>query len=431
MRTPSLDAVRGFRRPVYLVALGQLVNLFGSGLVYPFATVHFHLEVGISLGVVGFGLLCNNVATAVGTAVGGFAADSVGRKPVMVTSMALSTATLTAYAAVTSATGFVAVATAAGLTLGLFPPASQAMIADLTEGSERDRAFALLKVANNAGFGLGFVAGGVLYSIAELAVFVADGLTCGVVAVLLWATLPRVRRGDEVDSDATTDATSSLAAALSDWRRAVTRPRIVFLALLNVGFAVMYAQMQATVPVVATETLGLTSAELGTLYVLNPLVIVTLQLPLVAAVGDWRRTRGLLVSAGFWAAAMLAVWVVALGPLVGVSIPAFVGVALVGAFLVLRTLGEILHSPLVSSLASDISPAAERGSGLSLVEIAKRLGFGIGAALGGAFFDFGIGHLLWPTLALGCVGLAVGVLELERRVTPAENGATGATATAD
>ncbi|WP_117591184.1 MFS transporter [Haloprofundus halophilus] len=431
MRTPSLDAVRGFRRPVYLVALGQLVNLFGSGLVYPFATVHFHLEVGISLGVVGFGLLLNNVATAVGTAVGGFAADRVGRKPVMVTSMALSTVTLAAYAAATDGAGFVAVATAAGLTLGLFPPASQAMIADLTEGSERDRAFALLKVANNAGFGLGFVVGGVLYSVAELAVFVADGLTCGVVAVLLWATLPRVRRGGDAGSEAGANAKSSLASALADWRRAVTRPRIVFLAVLNVGFAVMYAQMQATVPVVATETLGLTSAELGTLYVLNPLVIVTLQLPLVAAIGNWRRTRGLVASAGFWAAAMLAVWVVALGPLVGVSIPVVVGVALVGAFLVLRTLGEILHSPLVSSLASDISPEAERGSGLSLVEIAKRLGFGIGAALGGAFFDFGIGHLLWPTLALGCVGLAVGVLALERRVTPAENGAAGATATAD
>ncbi|WP_224449887.1 MFS transporter [Haloprofundus salilacus] len=429
MRTPSLDAVRGFRRPVYLVSLGQLVNLFGSGLVYPFATVHFHLEVGISLGVVGFGLLLNNVATAVGTAVGGFAADRIGRKPVMVTSMALSTLTLAAYAAVTNAAGFVAVATAAGLTLGLFPPASQAMIADLTDGSERDRAFALLKVANNAGFGLGFVVGGVLYTIAQLAVFVADGLTCGVVAVLLWATLPRVRRGDDGTSSETT-AASSLASALSDWRRAVTRPRIVFLALLNVGFAVMYAQMQATVPVVATETLGLTSAELGTLYVLNPIVIVTLQLPLVAAVADWRRTRGLVVSAGFWAAAMLAVWVVALGPVVGASIPVAAGVALVGTFLVLRTLGEILHSPLVSSLASDISSEAKRGTGLSLVEIAKRLGFGIGAALGGAFFDLGIEVWLWPTLALGCVGLAVGVLALERRVTPAENGAARA-ATAD
>ncbi|KTG10404.1 MFS transporter [Haloprofundus marisrubri] len=431
MRTPSLDAVRGFRRPVYLVALGQLVNLFGSGLVYPFATVHFHLEVGISLGVVGFGLLLNNVATAVGTAVGGFAADRIGRKPVMVTSMALSTVTLAAYAAVSTATGFVAVATAAGLTLGLFPPASQAMIADLTDGSERDRAFALLKVANNAGFGLGFVAGGVLYSVAQLAVFVADGLTCGVVAVLLWATLPRVRGGREDEGDPSPDAKSSLSTALSEWRRAVTRPRIVTLALLNVGFAVMYAQMQATVPVVATETLGLSSAELGTLYVLNPLVIVTLQLPLVAAIADWRRTRGLVVSAGFWAAAMLAVWVVVLGPFVGVSIPVVVGVALVGAFLVLRTLGEILHAPLVSSLASDISPERERGSGLSLVEIAKRLGFGIGAALGGAFFDFGIDHWLWPTLAVGCVGLAVGVLALERRVTPAENGVSNTATTAD
>lgn len=56
VRRPSLDAVRGFDTAVYVVALGQLVNVFGSGLVYPFATIHFHLWVGVSLAVVGFGL---------------------------------------------------------------------------------------------------------------------------------------------------------------------------------------------------------------------------------------------------------------------------------------------------------------------------------------------------------------------------------------
>ena len=69
MRRPSLDAVRGFDRAVYVVAGGQLVNVLGSGLVYPFATVHFHLEVGIALSLVGVGLLANNVALAAATAV--------------------------------------------------------------------------------------------------------------------------------------------------------------------------------------------------------------------------------------------------------------------------------------------------------------------------------------------------------------------------
>jgi len=412
-----LAPARGFSRPVYYVGAGQLLNVFGAGLVYPFATVHFHLAVGIPLSLVGTGLLANNVATAAGTALGGYAADRHGRKPVMVTSMALSAVTLAAYAAVeplaaatplSPALAFIGVATAAGLTLGLYTPASQAMIADLTAGDERDRGYALLKVANNAGFGLGFVVGGVLYGVVRLSVFVGNGLTSGIVAVLLAATLPRTRKG-------AAGAGVAVRESLSAWTDAVTERRVLALAALNVGFAVMYAQMQATVPVIASETLGLSSGALGTLYVLNPAVIVLLQLPLVAAVGHWPRTRGLVVSAVLWAASLAAVRAVA-------AAPRALGIALIGAFLLARTLGEILHSPLITSLASDLGGTAETGSQLSLLTVAKRLGFGIGSALGGAFFDYGLRWALWPTLIAVCGLLVAGLLAFERRITPAENG---------
>lgn len=411
----SLASLRGFRRPVYLIAGGQLVNVFGAGLVYPFATIHFHLVVGIPLSLVGIGLLANNVALATGTALGGYAADRYGRQPVMVVSMAFSAVTLAAYAAVESiasildvapATAFIAVAAAAGLTLGLYTPASQAMIADMTTGAQRDRGYALLKVANNAGFGLGFVVGGILYGIVQLSVFVGNGLTSGIVAVILLVGLPQIHEGAR---------DVAVRDSIGDWGAAITERRVLGLALLNVGFAVMYAQMQATVPVVATETLGLSSEALGTLYVLNPVVIVLFQLPVVAAITHWRRTRGLIVSATLWGISMAAVWLVP-------GMPVRLGIGLVGVFLVVRTFGEILHSPLVTSLMSDLGGAGETGSQLSLLEVAKRLGFGIGSAVGGAFFDYGISWALWPTLIGVCVILAISALILEQRVTLTENG---------
>ncbi|MFB6304698.1 MAG: MFS transporter [Haloferacaceae archaeon] len=409
MNAPSLDAVRGFDRGVYVVSGGRLLNVFGSGLVYPFATVHFHLQVGIPLSLVGLGLLANNVALAVGTAVGGYLADRYGRKPVMVASMALSTFSLAAYALVRTAPGFVAVATAAGLTAGLYAPASQAALADLTEPGERERGYGLLKVASNAGFGSGFVVGGLLYQTAGVAIFVVDGLTSALVAVVIAVALPRVHAGR---------GGVSLRDSVGDWTAVVTRRRVFGLAVLNVLFAVMYAQMGATVPVVAKETLGLTASQLGTLYVLNPAVIVLFQLPVVSAVAAWRRTRGLVLSAGFWAASMVSVWVAGAG-----AVPRLLGVAFVGGHLVLRTVGEILHAPLVASLASDVGGAADRGTQLSAMEIAKRLGMGAGSALGGAFFDYGLSTLLWPTLVVGCVAIGLGLLRLERELTPAENGA--------
>ncbi|MDY6765414.1 MAG: MFS transporter [Halobacteria archaeon] len=394
---------QGFDRPVYAIFVARFINVLGSGVVYPFAALYFYDEVGIPFTLVGIGLFANSVATGVGTGVGGYLADRYGRKPVMVASMALSAVTLSAYALVTTAPSFIAVASGAGFTMGLYSPASQAMIADLTAQEDRERAYALLKVASNAGFGSGFAAGGVLYSVTKTTIFVVDGVTSGVVAVVLLAILPRVR------------GKTRISTSIGDWGHAVTRPRILGLAVLNVGFAVAYAQMGSTVPVFASETLGLESQQLGALYVLNPLVIVLFQMPFVSWVESWRRTRGLVLSTGFWGASFVAI---ILAHYTSVAI----GIALVGFFLVLRTVGEILHSPLITALTSDIAETQTRGTQLSTLEIAKRLGFGIGPVIGGLFFDYGVEPLLWPTLVGMCALLAVGVLVLETGVSPEENG---------
>jgi MFS family permease len=400
---------RGFDRAVYVVLVARFVNVLGNGIVYPYFTIHFYRELSIPFSVVGAALLANNLALAAGTLAGGVLADRHGRKPVMVGSMAASAVALSAYALVTTGPALVGVAAAAGFAGGLYTPASQAALADLTDSAARDRVFGLLKVVSNGGFGAGFVAGGVLYGLANTAVFVVDGATSGVVAVVLLLTLPRIRSGAEA-------AATGLRATLANWRRAVSRPKLLALAGLNVVFAVSYAQMGSTVPAFATGHLGLTSEQLGTLYVLNPLVVVLFQLPTVSAVEGWRRTRGLVLSAGFWAASFVAV-------LAAYWTTTAVGIALVGAFLVLRTMGENLHSPLVTALGSDLADVEGRGAGLSVLEVAKRVGFGVGPLVGGVFFDYGVDELLWPALVGSCLLLAVGLLAFERRLAPAENGA--------
>lgn len=400
----------GFRldeypRAVRYVGLGQFVNVFGSGVVFPFATLYFVDFVGVAAAIVGVGLFANSLMRAVGTALGGYFADRVGRVPVMVTSMGTSAFALAAYALVSTGPGFVAVASLAGLFGGLYTPASHAMVADITVGGDREQSYGLLKVANNLGFGLGFVTGGLLFAVAHTAVFVVDGITSALVAILLFLVLPRSDVG----------VPAPLREEIDRWRSAVSRPALVHLALLNVGFAVMYAQMGSTIPLLAKRTLGLDSSAIGLLFVLNPLVIVLLQLPAVSWVRGWRRTRGLVLSTGFWAAGFAAVVVLHYTSVA-------VGIALLGAFLVLRTVGEVLHSPLTTALASDLGPAETRGSQLSVVEISKRVGFGLGPLVGLAFFDYGVEFWLWPAIVGLCLLIAVGLLALEARLEPGTNG---------
>ncbi|MFB6254480.1 MAG: MFS transporter [Halobacteriaceae archaeon] len=413
MRRPTLESIRNFDRPVYIVSIGQLTNIFGRGLVYPFATIHFHLFLGIPLAIVGLGFLLKNIASALATAIGGFLADRYGRRPVMIGSMGGNAITLTAYAfvpvlaiavgGITLGSAFVLVSIASGLTSGLYTPAAQAYIADVTDDRHRDQAFSLLKVANNVGFGTGFVVGGILYSLANVSIFIADGITSAIVAGLFIVGVPRTKQPTRA---------AHLKDAVTDWQQAMTKPPVIFLAVLNIGFAIMYAQMQTTIPIVAKSQLGLESSELGTLFVLNPLTLVLFQIPLVEAITHWRRTRGLVLSTVFWAISMLAVWIIF--PL---NLPIVIGIVLIGSHIVLRTVGEVLHSPLITSLMSDIGTTAERGSQLSLLNIAKRLGFGLGSFIGGLFFDYGLAGILWPILALTCAGIGLGLLVFEQQLS--------------
>lgn len=176
--------------------------------------------------------------------------------------------------------------------------------------------------------------------------------------------------------------------------------------------------MQSTVPVFASNALGLSSSELGTIYILNPHLVVTLQLPFVSWVRRWRRTRGLLISAGFWAASFTVL------VFATVASPA-VRIVLLCVFVVLRTSGEILHSPLIVSLASDVASSGTRGSQLSVVRVASRIGWGLSPLVGGVFFDYGHQSLLWPGLIGMCLLIGVRLLRLESHITPAENGVTG------
>lgn len=424
-----LASYRGFSRATYAVFAARGVNVFGSGLVYPFAALHFHQTVGIPLGLVGLGLLANNVATAVGNGAGGVLSDRVGRRPVMVASMASSAVTLAGYALVDTAAGFVGVATLAGLTLGLYAPASQAAVADLVPSGDRDRAFAVLKVASNAGFGMGFVVGGALYGAAGAAIFVADGLTSAVVAVLLFAALPRRLGADDagpVDGSASDDADGG--PGFRDTVAALRRPAVASLLLLNVGFAVAYGQMGSTVPVYAEETLGLTSAAIGLVFVVNPATVVALQLPVTDRLAGWRRTRTLGLSALVWGASFL---VLLAGYRVAGLGATLVGAAVLGGYLFVRTVGEVLHAPTVIALASDAATPGTKGGHLSALVVAKRVGFGVGAAVGGAAFDAGLERPLWLGLAVLCLALLAGLAALERLVEaeanrPGEDGAAAA-----
>ena len=173
-----------------------LINALGYGLFAPFSILYFHQVVGLSQPLVGLGL---SIATGVGlvaTPLGGPLIDRFGARLVAVVTNLLSAVGFAAYLSVHSFAGFLIVALFLAVSSSSGGTAGQALVVDLAAPEDRDRWYALVRMAFNAGAGVGALLAGVLVAVGGTSgyrwVVGLNGLSFALAAGLLF--LVRVHR---------------------------------------------------------------------------------------------------------------------------------------------------------------------------------------------------------------------------------------------
>jgi MFS family permease len=192
------------------------------------------------------------------------------------------------------------------------------------------------------------------------------------------------------------------------------------LVLVGLLFAAGYAQYNAAMPAYATGLGGVTASAVGIAVAANAVTVVALQLFALRAVGHWRRSRAIAVTAGTWAVAWL---VVLLAGTVGGGPVAVAGFALGMAVL---GVGETLLSPSLMPLVNDLAPARLRGRYNGACALACTGGWMLGPLLAGTAFAAGAGRAFIVALAAVCAAAGAGALVLERRLPLAANTARSA-----
>ena len=199
----------------------MLVFRFGQGLYYPFSTIYFHNVVGIPLSLVGLGLGSLAAASVAASLVPGPLADRYGRKPVMLAYLFGSAATFLGFTFVEGFPGYLAVSVAAGLVgSSSFDAARNAMVADVTPGRLRARAYGLVRVGGNVGWALGPATAGLVATLAGGTGTIYRAMFAGTAALTLvvlvsLALLVRESRPKIAERPPPTVPLSKLRAALS------------------------------------------------------------------------------------------------------------------------------------------------------------------------------------------------------------------------
>src|SRR4028119_2002631 len=177
---------------VWILAMGRLLSQIGTGFTMFYAPIFFVNQVGLSATAVGIGLGSGSISGVVGRFLGGSFADSKfwGRRRTLLLSAAVSAVASVMLALTYNFPIFIVGNLLMGLGIGLYWPATESAVADLTTIDQRNEAFAITRLADSLGLGLGVVLGGALIGTTSnyRALFVLDGISFVVFyGIVYWA----------------------------------------------------------------------------------------------------------------------------------------------------------------------------------------------------------------------------------------------------
>ncbi len=384
-KTEDRTSDRTGRTPL-LLASTVFLDLAGFGMILPilpFYGEHF----GATAFEIGLLFASYSLAQFLLSPVWGRLSDRLGRRPLLLTAIALSCGAYVLFALAKDLAWLFVARTLAGAAAANYTIA-QAYVGDVTRPEERAKSMGKL----GAAFGMGFIAGpalgGFLSQWGATAVPAGAALLAAVNLLLVWKILPEPQRR-ALPSDR---AAPGVAANVED------RPQLLLLLALYGTVILGFSAMEATLALFCEERLAFGMKETAWLLVFVGVLMVVVQGGLIGSLVARYGERRLLV---------VALAAMAVGLFVMARVESLTRLLVAASLL---ALGSGLHTPTSLSLMSRLAAVESQGGVLGLARSIGALGRVIGPIWGGwAFHRLGSG---WPFLSGGLLIAASAVAAL-------------------
>ncbi len=359
-------------QPRYM--LGMVIDATGSGMYLPLSLLYFHHVTGLPIPQVGAIMSAAALLGLIGNPVSGVLIDRYGARTVVVGGYLLRAAGFSIYPFVDSAVPMFLVVTLVAFGDVSFSPSIQSFIAEIVQGSARDKLLAAQRSLRNAGLGAGGLIAGAALALGTDSAFyviVVSAAVAYVLAALLIRTIPVPRvPGAAVPS-----------RSKRGYRLVAGNRPFLGLTLLNVPTAFGYMVLSVSLPVYITQELNAPESLVGVLYAVNTVGIALLQIPVTRVLTNYRRTRAAALGGAVFCVAFLSF--AALG-MVSAGTPVLIGVFVATA---LFTLGELLHGATASALVASTAPEATRGRHLAVYQLSWAIPTALAPAVLTALLD--------------------------------------------
>lgn len=395
---------------IWILAFGRLLSHIGTGFTLFYAPIFFVNQVGLSATAVGIAVGSAQVSGIMARFLGGSFSDSRfwGRRGTLLLSAAVSAIASFVMAAANDFPSVVIGNLLMGVGVGLYWPATEAVVADLTEASDRNEAYALTRIGDNIGLQLGIILGGIFINAtgAYRQLFVIDGISFLVFFGVIYLAIAETYQPPTVDEENSPRKMEREDERENGWLVAFRDRVLWILVAVNIMFTLYVSQIQTILPLYLTNFVpgDFSPATISGLFTWHITLSVVFQLPVAKFLNRFARPRALIFSAFLWGVGFI---------LTGIAGTATSGNLLLAILaLSVFAIAFVSYSPVAASFFVSLAPESLRGIYLSINSQCWAIGYLIGPPLAGLALDSSatVVNNFWLAMALSVV-VAIWILQ--------------------
>jgi DHA1 family tetracycline resistance protein-like MFS transporter len=356
------------RSPLAVLFLTVFLDLLGFGLIIPLQPL-FAEHLGASGLEVGLLMTSYSAMQFVFAPVWGRISDRVGRRPVLLVSIAASVLAMLLFASARELWVLFVARTFAGIANANLGTA-QAYIADVTPPEKRARGMGMIGAAFGMGFVLGPALGGLLAHFGWTAPALGAAALSFVNLVLAWFLLP-----ESLPKEQRARAAARRTSRLATFRESLSHPLLPFLFALFFLTTLGFSQLEATFGLYTLKRFGFGVAENGYLFGFIGVILALVQGGLIHPLQKRFGEPALLVGGTALLAAGLF------------FVPVADGLPGLLAALGVLALGHGVQAPALSSLVSKQAEPHRLGGVLGANQSMGSLARILGPIAAGSLFD--------------------------------------------